>query len=242
MNALIIGASSGLGRAMSARLAGAGYDLVLVARDTRDLHAVASDVSIRFGVTSIAVATDVLDPNWLENVTKSTRRIGPIDVLAMPIGVVSQEDDPCLDREGVERLHRINFFAVTECVRRFWPEIEERKGVVIGFGSVASTRGRTRNAAYAAAKSALQIWFESLRHFGSGRGVCIQFYIPGYLDTSLAYGMEIGLPKGDPDAFARQVVRDLGKDFGVRYYPFFWRYVCTIVRLIPWRVYRRLNF
>jgi decaprenylphospho-beta-D-erythro-pentofuranosid-2-ulose 2-reductase len=242
MNALIVGASSGLGRAMALRFAEAGYDVVLVARDATDLMATAQDVSIRFGVKAIAVVADVLDAGWIDEVAQATGSVGLMDVLAMPIGAVADNDDPSLDRGGVEQLMRINFIAVTECVQRFWPEIQERKGVIIGFGSIAAARGRTGNAAYAAAKRALHGWFQSLRHFAVNRGVCVQYYVPGYLNTALAYGMSLKFPKGDPDAFARLIVRDLGKDFGVRYYPFFWRYLCTALQFIPWHIYSRLHF
>jgi short-subunit dehydrogenase len=242
MIALVIGASSGVGRALAYRLAEAGYDLVLVARDSIDLTATARDAAIRFGVRAVAIAADVDDPDWLNEVQRTTHSLGRLDVLAMPVGTVAEHDDPVMEEHSIERLMRVNFLAIMNCVQCYWGEIERQRGTIIGFGSIAATRGRSRNAAYSAAKSALQSWFESLRHFAIDKDVRVQFYVPGYLNTSLAYGMSVRLPKADPDDFAKHVVRNLGKDFGVRYYPHYWRYLCTALRLTPWRIYRCLRF
>jgi decaprenylphospho-beta-D-erythro-pentofuranosid-2-ulose 2-reductase len=242
MNALIVGASSGLGRALAVRFAQTGCNVVLVAREGRDLNAIACDLSVRFGVKAIAVAVDVMQSNWLDEVAHAGCEVGPLDVLATPIGAVFEGDDPSLEGTHVERLLRVNFLAVCECVQRFWPQIAAQKGVVVGFGSIAAARGRSTNASYAAAKRALESWFESLRHFGATQSVRVQFYICGYLDTSLAYGMGLKFPKGDPSAFALEIVQNLDKDFGVRHYPAFWRYMCGILGMVPWFIYKRLSF
>jgi short-subunit dehydrogenase len=188
------------------------------------------------------VGVDVLDASWIERVWLASRAMGPIDLLALPLGAVREDDDPTLPFPKTEQLVHVNFIAITQCVQRFWQELEERRGVAIGFGSIAASRGRGRNAAYAAAKRALQSWFESLRHFAIGRGVRVQFYIPGYLRTSLAYGMGLRLPLAEPLAFAEIVIRDVGLDFGVRYYPFYWGYICAVIRLLPWNFFKRLRF
>jgi NAD(P)-dependent dehydrogenase (short-subunit alcohol dehydrogenase family) len=116
------------------------------------------------------------------------------------------------------------------------------EGLVVGFGSVAAARGRTRNAAYGAAKRALQSYFESLRHALAGSHVVVQFYVLGYLDTNLAFGQRTALPKASPRVLADVVYRKRGTDFGVAYFPFFWRPICMALRALPWFIFRRLSF
>lgn len=59
MNAVVVGASAGLGRALAAALAASGHDLVLAASDLRDVAALASDLRLRHGVRAAAVAVDL---------------------------------------------------------------------------------------------------------------------------------------------------------------------------------------
>ena len=49
--------------------------------------------SIRFGVQAIAQAADVTEPGWMETLTCAVERLGPLDVLVLPIGAVSYDDD-----------------------------------------------------------------------------------------------------------------------------------------------------
>jgi short-subunit dehydrogenase len=242
MTTVVVGASAGLGRRLAFRLAEAGHDLVLVAREARDLAAVAADLRVRFGVRVTGVAADVTDDEWLEEVACAAANLGGVDALLLPVGGVAAGDTPCAEPRLGELLWRLNYGAVVACVARFWPELTMRGGVVVGFGSIASVRGRDANAAYAAAKRGLATWFESLRHLGAQVGVRVQFYVPGYIDTGQAFGLPLKLPKSNPDAFARLVVKDLGYETGVRYFPFFWRYICVALRLMPWGIYRRLRF
>jgi NAD(P)-dependent dehydrogenase (short-subunit alcohol dehydrogenase family) len=105
-----------------------------------------------------------------------------------------------------------------------------------------AARGRTRNAAYAAAKRALDAYFESLRHALAGTGVVVQFYVLGYLDTHLAFAHDTPLPRAAPDACAERVFRRRAVDFGRAYYPAYWRPLTAVLRLLPWFVFRRLSF
>src|SRR6478672_8773337 len=57
---LVIGASSGIGRAVARVWAGAGSDLILVGRDEQDLHRTAADLKVRHGRKVEVVGFDAL--------------------------------------------------------------------------------------------------------------------------------------------------------------------------------------
>ncbi len=116
------------------------------------------------------------------------------------------------------------------------------RGVIVGFGSVSATRGRNTNVVYAAAKRALASYFESLRYAAIGTDILIQLYVLGYLETNLSFGIPTLLPKANVKKLAKRVLDNLDRDFGAAYYPGYWRYVCTIVRLLPWLVFKHLKF
>ena len=63
-NAVIIGASSGLGRALAERLASENINLYLISRYKRDLSSVSSDINNRFGVNCYFGAFDILKEDF----------------------------------------------------------------------------------------------------------------------------------------------------------------------------------
>jgi short-subunit dehydrogenase len=245
MNCLIVGASAGLGRALSNELAANGHNLVLVSSDKRDIKAVAADVHLRHGVVAHLVAGDVMDGDtYLAKIAKAADDIGGIDGLFFPIGTVADADVPGVKVATMRRLMRINLLSVMETVTLFWPQFERRgQGVIVGFSSIAASRGRRNNTVYSAAKRGLVSYFESLRQAAVDTGIRTQLYMPGYLDTGLAFGAKTFLlPPSRPEKLAKKVVRRLSKDIGLSYYPIYWRPICEILQLLPWSVYRKLDY
>jgi short-subunit dehydrogenase len=241
---VVVGASAGLGRALADRFAAAGHGLVLVASDARDLDAMASDLSLRHGVGVRTVAADLAaGDGYLDRVATAAEALGGPDGLLFPVGANATGDDGRLDAGSATRLMRVNFLAVAAAIAHFLPTLRRRpRSVIVGFGSVAATRGRGANVVYAASKRALESFFESLRHACAGGPVTVQFYVLGYLDTNLAFGVRTPLPKADPGRLSERVLRGLGRDVGVVYYPAFWRPVCALLRWVPWVLFRRLRF
>jgi short-subunit dehydrogenase len=240
---VIVGASAGLGRALADGFAAAGHDLLLVASDPDDIGVTAADLRIRYGREVRALALDAAEPGALG--TALDAALAGVPALAgalFPIGAVDDRDDGRLDALATARLFQVNAVSVIEAVDVLWPRLEAAGGVIVGFGSVAACRGRSRNVAYSAAKSALATAFEGVRHRGAARGVRVQFYVPGYLDTSLAVGRRTPVRRGDPARLAALVLANLRRGPGVVYYPSIWRWICAGVRLLPWSVYRRLGF
>jgi short-subunit dehydrogenase len=243
MTYVIVGASAGLGLALASRFALAGHDLILVASDARDLRAVTADLVLRHGVRVRWVAADVSgNEAYLEQIASAADELGSIDGMLFPVGAVTASDDCSFDPGRVARLTRINYEAVVSAVTRFLPELLARPNVtIVGFGTVAATRGRRRNVTYAAAKAALRSFFESLRHACTDSNVTVQFYVLGYLDTASATGIRVPVPKGNSAALSARVLRDLPRDIAVAYYPRFWGVLCAMLRWAPWFAFKRLN-
>lgn len=241
---LVVGGSSGLGRALAERFAAAGHPLVLVSSDARDTQAVASDLALRHRVPVRTVALDLAAPAIpLAEIDDALNALPPLAGVLLAAGMNRADDAPGQPPEVFAALTNANHTNLCGIVDHCLPRLARAgDGFVVGFGSIAATRGRSRNAAYAAAKRALQSYFESLRHALAGSGVVVQFYVVGYLDTNLAFGQKTALPRASPLRFADVVYRRRRRDFGVGYHPRFWRAICTILRALPWFVFRRLSF
>jgi short-subunit dehydrogenase len=236
---LIVGASTGLGRALAEEYASAGFDLVLVSRDQRDIEALAAHLRIRFGIVAIALAADLAHDNeYLVGVEDALAQVSPLRGLLLPIGASDPDDQIGLSDDLMMQLVCSNFLNPCRLLNVLLPRL--RGGEVVGFGSVAALRGRTRNAAYAASKSALMTYFESLRHWAGAEGVAVRFYIPGYLDTNLAFSQSLPFRAADARILARRVRADTGLT-RTRYFPAYWRFIVSLLLLLPWSIYRRLR-
>lgn len=208
-----------------------------------DLDATASDIRLRFGTEVQTCPCRVGSEPWMDKVAALLRSSGPPEALLFPIGAASDEDRGMLDLESAQRILEINFLAVAATVSSVLPAMLARgSGVIAGFGSVASARGRGRNVVYSAAKRALESYFESLRHLTAESGVRVQYFHLGYLDTEGNVGRRLLFPPARPDRVARRIVHRLQGRGGVFYLPSYWRWVVMLLRLVPWPIYRRLSF
>jgi short-subunit dehydrogenase len=244
VNYLVVGASAGLGRALSYRLAEVGSNLIVVASDDRDLNALASDVTIRFQTEVRPVPVDMGNQEGMEGpIMDTVTQMGGIDGILCPIGAVDSQDRLHYVPDIAIRITQTNYLSLVSVITTLWPHLIRRpRAVVVGFGSIAATRGRRNNIAYSAAKRALKSFFESLRHTAVGTQVVVQYYVLGYLNTNLAFGHKTLLPKGNVDILSRRVVNDLHRDVGVRYYPKFWRLICAVLNIVPWSLFKRINY
>lgn len=243
MKVLIFGASAGLGRALAGTLAAEGHDLLLAGGDAMDLDATASDARLRFGVRAGTCACRVGREDWLESLGAALQSWGPPDALLFPIGAASDDDRGTLGLEAARGIVEVNFLAVAAVVSGVLPAMLARgSGIIAGFGSVASARGRGRNVVYSAAKRALDSYFESLRHLTAQSGIQVHFFHLGFLDTERNVGRRLLLPAAPVDAVARAIVRRLQRRGGVFYLPWYWRWIVLALRLLPWPLYRRLSF
>ncbi|TAN78257.1 MAG: SDR family oxidoreductase, partial [Magnetospirillum sp.] len=182
VKAVVIGASAGLGRALASCLAEAGHELVLVARDGRDLDAVARDLAIRFGRPVGWIAADLGNPDAAALKTGVLERLGGIDALFVVAGLGDDADCGPLPDGALRRLIEVNYAGPLSLINAFLPDLTRAAPAhLVGVGSVAAIRGRSRNMVYGSAKRGLEFYFEALRHYLADTGCRVQFYRAGFM-------------------------------------------------------------
>jgi short-subunit dehydrogenase len=242
VTAVIVGASSGLGRALACELASRRMDLLLVASDVRDLEAIAADLGLRHGVLVRGLAIDVAqEADPAARILGALEGMSPMTALLLPIGVSREDDDLTLDVRGIGQLLAINLHAPLAIMHGLLPALLQSRGTVVLFGSIAAIRGRGRNVVYAGAKRGLISLYESLRQRYRSDELRVQFYQLGFLATNLTYGMRLPMRAMDPSLVARTVARRLDGGSAFRYVPYRWRLLSIIVRVLPWALYRRIR-
>lgn len=243
-SALIVGGSTGVGRALATELAKNGWSLMLLARGERDLAATAADLRARYGHTCIVRAADVGDPQFdvVGVVTEAFSLLPDVCAVFLPIGA-NHPDDEGSNEAILSTVMATNFMAPARfaavCAKEF---VLRQGGEVVAFSSIAASAVRKKNTAYSAAKGALEIYLAGLRHGLVGTSVLVKTYVLGYVDTQLSFGQKLLFPVAPPQQIARAVVRQLGRDTGKVFLPKFWYLVTTLLRHLPWFVFKRLKF
>jgi short-subunit dehydrogenase len=243
--AVVIGASSGVGLALAEELARRGYDLVIGARHAADLDAVAADLALRHEATVTPRPIDLCGPaDAVERYAdECVETLGGIDAVLVTAGAIDRADDGTAPAAVAATLVQTNFLGVATLVGAFVGRLEDRgAGTIVLFSSIAAAVPRGRNVVYGAAKAALEHYGRSLQHRLAGGPVRVQVYALGYVDTAMAAGQRLLLPRADPQRIARTVVDGLHRDRRFTYLPRYWAPIVIGLRCLPWPVYRRLKF
>lgn len=243
--AVLVGASAGVGRALCEELALRGYDLVVSARHAEDLDALAANLRLRHAVAVTARPLDLCGPpEEIERYVDECFAVLPrIDAVLATAGAVDEDDDGTAPPTVATTLLQTNFLGVASLASAFVERFETQgRGTIVLFSSVAAAAPRGRNVVYGAAKAALEHYGRSLQHRFAGRNVRVQIYALGYVDTAMAAGRRLLLPRADPQRIARAVVDGLDRDRRFAYLPRYWRAVVFVLRRLPWPIYRRLAF
>jgi len=240
MSYLILGASSGLGRELANILAKNAKDLIIISRDERDLKTIKSDLETKFKIT---VKYFALDASSFDEVRKflesNLNLLGETQGIMFPIGMVEAKDEILNDMSISNSLIQANMGAIAYFLSKIFPIfLKNNSGVIVGFGSVSSAVGRDVNTIYAASKRGLESLFESLAITALSSKIKIQFYTIGYLDSNLAYGRKLLLPKGSTNKLAKIVYKNLEKNYKKIYYPSWWVVIVIIIKILPFSLKR----
>lgn len=192
--ALVTGGSRGIGRAVSLRLAKAGYTVIInyqsneqAAQET--LQAIQSQ-----GGQAELLRFDVSHPESVQNALESWQTAHPedyIDVLVNNAGIrrdnllVWMEPD---DFEAVLRTNLFSFYHVTRPL--LTPMIRHKHGRIINIASLSGITGLPGQCNYAAAKGGLIAATKSLAKEVAKKNVTVNAVAPGFIKTDMTDGLE----------------------------------------------------
>lgn len=178
--ALVTGASSGIGAAVTRRLADeGGWHLVLSGRDPDRLGRVAgkTDASVFPADLTRSGADRRLAEFALE-------QAGRVDLLVAGAGIGWAGEFATMPRPAIEEVIQVDVLATIRLIRQLLPRmVEAGSGRVVLIGSLAGSVGVRHEAVYSAAKAALGAFADALRYELLGTGVGVTLVVPGVVDT-----------------------------------------------------------
>ncbi len=178
---VITGASSGIGAETARAAAADGYRLILAARSTDKLQALAEELG--GPERAVAVSCDVREWDQLEALARSTAdTFGPADVVFANAGFGAKrgwlEETP----EFWKDMILTNVYGAAITARAFIPQVKETTGHLLLTGSVAGRRALP-GSLYSCTKWAVTAMGEALRQDLNDTGVRVTLIEPGMVDT-----------------------------------------------------------
>ena len=245
MNAAVVGASRGMGRAVARLLAERGACLALLGRDAAQLEASARDLEARGAPRPVARAMlDLsLPAGFADALDAADRALGGVDTLVVTGGLFDRQGDLAVDPARLERLLHVNFTGTVVLCQMAAERFAARGGgAICVFSSVAGDRARRSNYLYGASKAGLSAFLDGLGLAYAARGVHVTCVKPGFVRTGMTEGLPVPPFAGEPEGVARTVVAAIDRRRPVVYAPAPWRLVMLAVRALPRALMRRVDF
>ncbi len=182
--ALVTGASSGIGRLLSLRLARAGARLALVARRAELLERLAQEIS-GFAEAPLVLPCDVAERPHVDSAAeRALGHFGKVDVLVNNAGYGHHRRFLDWDVADIERMMRVNYLGTVYWTKALLPQmVERRSGWIVFMASVAGKIGVPDESAYVASKFAMVGLAEALSLEVESDGVHVLTVCPGAIDT-----------------------------------------------------------
>lgn len=193
---MVTGASRGIGKAIALRLAGAGAEVALWARDAERLQEVAAEITAAGG-RARPILVDVTDPALIDSGAELVRRtMAPVKIVVNNAGAVVRKPTAALSLSEWRRVIAVNLDGTFLVTRAFLDDLTRAGGRVINIASRAGREGTPLLSAYCAAKHGVVGFTRALAEELRTAKVSVNAICPGSVDTAM---LREGLPGAQPD-------------------------------------------
>jgi len=236
-HAIIVGASSGLGRELAYLLAESGCKTAILARDEERLRFVAGKHPQRL----LPFVHDVRDTDAVPELFQQiTKELGGLDLVIYCSGVMPEVGPHEFNFQKDKLMVDVNLIGAIAWLNQAAIRFQEtRSGTIVGIGSVAGDRGRCGQPVYNTTKAALATYLEALRNRLSRLGVRVVTIKPGPMQTEMTRHLHL---RGAmlPQIAAKKVLAKSRKT-GEHYLKPTHRIAFALIRMIPSPIFRRLK-
>lgn len=184
--AVVVGGTSGIGRAIALGLARAGAHVVASSRVQSKVDEVTAEIEA-LGRETLRVESDVVDRASLERLRDAVmERFGRVDVLVNSAGITSKQPVLTFAEEDWDRIMAVNLTGTLRACQIFGKVMLEQKyGRIVNIASLATFVAFHEVAAYGASKAGVAALTRSLAVEWAPFGVCVNAIAPGIIPTEL---------------------------------------------------------
>lgn len=238
---LILGAASGMARAVARSFAEAGHPIQLAARDVARLEDDAADLRTRY---SVEVSLHEFDALALDSHAAFVSGLPALpEVAVCAVGAMGTQEGSEADPLAATHVMRSNFEGPASILAHLANAMEARgSGTLVGISSVAGDRGRASNYVYGSAKAGFTAFLSGLRNRLAKKGVHVVTVLPGFVKTAMTEGMDTPGPlTAEPEEVGAAILRAVTKKTNIIYTRSIWRIVMAVIRNIPEPVFKKTS-
>ncbi len=242
MNAVILGATKGMGRALARLMAARGDTLFLLGRDPTELQKSAADLEVVGAAGAVGWAhCDLEEPAGFAVALDAARQaLGRIETVVVTAAIFAPQDALEADVALRQRLLTVDFVNTVQFCEEARPRLlDAGGGTLCVFSSVAGDAARKQVLIYGSAKAALSHYLTGLDHKFRRRGLRTVLVKPGFVRTGMTQGLKEPPFSGDPDDVAKTILRAIDSGRPVVYAPKIWRWIMFVIKRLPRVIMRK---
>lgn len=189
-NALVIGGTKGLGRAVCELFAQEGANVIAVSRHGDECTALAADLQNRYGIRSAGIACDLSSSHRNDVVCRALSAFGTLDILVNAAGIWPQSYVLDMEEEDFRHTLEVNLISPFVLCRDFARCLVDQKkpGKIVNVVSQAAFSGSTTgHAHYAASKGGLVSFTISLARELASHRINVNAVAPGLMETPMVH-------------------------------------------------------
>jgi len=235
--AIVIGASSGIGKGLAQILAANDFKVGITGRRTKLLEELKNERPESYIVRSFDINDYSTDINNLEELT---RQLGGLDLLIISSGWSegSENLDYRIEKQTIDT--NVNsFILIADWAFNYFQK--QNNGHLVAISSVAGLRGNRHSPAYSASKAFQIIYLEGLRHKAKRLklDITITDIRPGFVDTDITLeGQKFWM--SSVDKASKQIYNTIKNKRDVAYVTKRWLIIALIIKLMPRTILDRL--
>lgn len=245
MRAVLLGATKGMGRALSRLLAERGDELFLLGLPPEDLARSAADLEVRGARAKVQTAhCDLLDPStFAPALDRADAALNGFDTVVVTAGLFASQEELEGDPARCWELLTANFTNTVQFCEEARKRLLSRGGgTLCVFSSVAGERARKPVILYGAAKAGLSYYLEGLDHKFARQGLRTVTVKPGFVKTGMTAGLKPPPFAAEAHEAAAVALRAIDRGRPVVFASGIWRWIMLVIRWLPRAVMRRIAF
>lgn len=230
----LVGASSGIGRALASQLHSLGTKVIVSARSQTALQ-----TFVQEHPGSVAMELDVTDNQAVQRTAHAILADGPLDLVCYCAGYYRAMRATSLDLQDMLHHHEVNTLGALRVLEAIIPDMVDRQqGHISLISSVAGFRGLPLSLAYGPTKAALINLAEALYLDLQPHGVGVSLINPGFVDTALTRSNDFHMPALiTPEQAASAILQGWRQGEFEIHFPKRFTRMLKLMRLLPYRLY-----